>query len=119
MSDKDLQQVTESLSDIGEPPSVVHSALVATGHTVQEQPNSCEQRENSKATNTGVQRFRKSLREQDCARLDVWIGGGWIRGMHSIADHQKRPFWKCIQDAIKNYVAANAKSSVAPKDRVR
>jgi hypothetical protein len=85
----------------------------------QQEADSCEQEKNAKSANARVERFRNGLREQDCARLDVWIGGGWIRGMHLIADHQKRPLWKCIQDAIRNYVAANAKISVAPKDRVR
>ena len=81
--------------------------------------NSCEQRENSVSTNTRVQRFRKSLRELDCGRLDVWIGGGWVRGMNIIADYKKRQLWECVQDAIKAYVAANAKITVAPKDRSR
>ena len=52
------------------------------------------------------------------ARLDVWIGGGWVRGMHLIADYKKRQLWECVQDAIKAYVAANAKITVAPKDQV-
>jgi hypothetical protein len=66
-----------------------------------------------------TQKFRNNLRAQDCGRLDVWIGGGWVRGMHLIADQNKRPFWECVQDAIKAYVAANAKINVAPKDRSR
>jgi hypothetical protein len=89
-----------------------------TGNELGEK-NSCEQRQNSMSTSTRVQRFRKSLREQECGRLDVWIGNGWIRGLRLIAKHQKRPFWACAQDAIKAYVALNAKINVAPKDRDR
>ena len=52
-----------------------------------------------------------SLREQDCGRLDVWIGGGWVRGLHIIAEYQKRPLWACAQDAIKAYVARMRRST--------
>ena len=85
----------------------------------QEEKNSCEQRRNSGSTSSRVQSFRNSLREQDCGRLDVWIGSGWIRGLQIIAEYQKRPLWACPQDAIKAYVALNARINVTPKDRSR
>ena len=94
-------------------------AIASMTGNEQGENNSCEQRENSGSTSTRVQRFRKSLREQDCGRLDVWIGGGWIRGLQIIAEYQKRPLWACVQDAIKTYIALNAQINVAPKDRSR
>jgi hypothetical protein len=81
--------------------------------------SSGEQPQHSKSPYARVERFRNSLREHDCGRLDVWIGSGWIRGMHLIANYNKQPLWECVQDAIKAYVAANAKINVAPKDRSR
>jgi hypothetical protein len=86
----------------------------------QEEKNSYEQRENSGSTSSRVQRFRNSLREQDCGRLDVWIGGGWVRGLVFLAQHQNRPLWAVVQDAVKPYLAQNnIVFNRPPKDRSR
>jgi hypothetical protein len=67
-----------------------------------------------------VQRFRQNLREQDCGRLDVWIGGAWVRGLVFLAQHQKRPLWAVVQDAVKPYLAQNnIVFNRPPKDRSR
>jgi hypothetical protein len=66
-----------------------------------------------------VQRCRDRLRAEDCGCLDVWIGSGWIRGAHRIAEHQKRPLWKLVQDALKIYIAQRAQINRPPKDRDR
>jgi len=66
-----------------------------------------------------VQHFRDQLRRQECGRLDVWIGKGWIRGLRVIAQHQKRPLWDLVQEAVKDYVAKHARIITPPKDRNR
>jgi hypothetical protein len=69
--------------------------------------------------NARVQKFRTTLRGQDCGRLEVWIGSGWIRGARVIAKHQKRPLWALVQDALKVYISQHARIITAPKDRYR
>ena len=54
--------------------------------------------------NAHAQEFRNNLREQDCARLDVWIGGAWVRGLVFLANHEKRPLWKIVQDIVKSHI---------------
>lgn len=66
-----------------------------------------------------VQQFRDRLRGQDCGRLDVYIGKGWIRGLRVIAQHHNRPLWALVQDAVKGYVAQHARIITTPKDRNR
>jgi hypothetical protein len=49
----------------------------------EQEDNRCEQQENSGSASTRVRRFRQNLREQDCGRLDVWIGGGLVNSVTS------------------------------------
>ena len=65
-----------------------------------------------------VQRFRSRLRADECGRLDVWIGSGWIRDAQTLAEHQKQPLWQLVQDALKGYIAQHAQIIKPPKDRV-
>ena len=68
---------------------------------------------------TRVQRYRDSLRGQQCGRLDVWIGAEWILGARMIAGWQKRPLWQLVEDALKAYVAQHARITGPVKDRDR
>jgi hypothetical protein len=63
-----------------------------------------EQPQNSESTKARVKRFMNSLRQQDCGRLDVWIGGSWVRGLVFLANHEKRPLWEVVQDAVKSHI---------------
>ena len=65
-----------------------------------------------------VQRFRSRLRADECGRLDVWIGSGWIRDAQTLAEHQKRPLWQLVQDALKGYIAQHAQIIKPPNDRI-
>ena len=86
----------------------------------QQEADSCEQEKNAKSANARVERFRNGLREQDCARLDVWIGSAWVRGLVFLARHQKRPLWALVQEAVRPYLAQNnIVFKSAPRDRVR
>jgi hypothetical protein len=86
----------------------------------QQEADGCEEPQDSNNTKVRVQRFRNSLREQGCGRLDVWIGNDWIEGLLVLSTHQKRPLWAVVQDAIKPYVTkSGVRFKVPPKDRVR
>lgn len=74
----------------------------------------------SKSPNARVERFRNKLREQDCGRLDVWIGGAWVRGLVFLAQHQKRPLWAVVQEAVKSHITKiGLVYKEPPKDRSR
>ena len=66
-----------------------------------------------------VQKHRQKLRGDHCQRLEVWVGSDWIRSARLIAQWQKRPVWELVQDALKAYVAQNARIITTPKDRDR
>lgn len=65
--------------------------------------------------NARVRKHRDNLRSQDCERLDVWVGSGWIRSARTIAKWQKRPLWQLVQDALKAYVRKMLVSSEPPR----
>ena len=86
----------------------------------QQEADSCEQPQKNTSTKARVERFRDSLREQGCGRLDVWIGSDWIEGLLVLSTHQKRPLWAVVQDAVRPYVTKSGiRFKVPPKDRVR
>ena len=81
--------------------------------------SSC-QPQHSNSPNARVERFRNSLREQDCGRLDVWIGGGWVRGLVFLANHEKKPLWAVVQEAVKSHITRiGLVYRDPPKDRNR
>ena len=72
----------------------------------------------SAAANLGLRDygFRDKLREQDCRRLDVWIGRDWIRGARLIAQWHKIPLWVVVEDTLKAYVAQHTRINGPVKD---
>ena len=69
--------------------------------------------------NARVHKHRDNLRREDCGRLDLWVGSGWIRSARMIAQWQKRPLWTLVEDALKAYVTQNARIIRPIKDRDR
>ena len=66
-----------------------------------------------------ARQFRDRLRTEECGRLDVWIGKGWIRGLRVIAQHHNLPLWAIVQEAVKDFVGKHARFHTPPRDRDR
>jgi len=54
-----------------------------------------------------VQKYRTKLRQEGCARLEVWIGLGPIQDLRETAKRKKLEVWEAVQEAVQAYVAGN------------
>jgi len=58
-------------------------------------------------TKARVQKYRTKLRQEGCARLEVWIGLGPIQDLRDTAKRKKLEVWEAVQEAVQAYVAGN------------
>ncbi|MDH5669570.1 MAG: hypothetical protein OEY86_16345 [Nitrospira sp.] len=77
------------------------------------------QRKDPMKSSVRARQFRDRLRTEECGRLDVWIGKGWIRGLRVIAQHHNLSLWAVVQEAVKDYVTKHARIITPPRDRDR
>jgi hypothetical protein len=60
-----------------------------------------------------VRKHRAKLREDQCSRLDVWIGIWIVEGIRQLAKTKGREPWAEVQDVLEQHLMANGAVPVA------
>ena len=54
-----------------------------------------------------VRKHRAKLREEQCSRLEVWIGTWIVQGIRQLAKAKGRETWTEVQDVLEQHLIAN------------